>query len=557
MKRLTLNSYLFDLSVIVGVWAIFLLVIDLIHRFGGGVSVEIASMGEDNNWIELLGLNSASATARHFWQIDSRNPLSPWIYLIVRPFILNFATSLTVIQWLVELTLALSTYLLMRIALGKDIRWFAVATASGIAINFSNAYFDHIIWSCQVALCCSLLSVVAYSHFLKTENSRVGFYGLSLVLWAIAFQLYTVQSGAIVAIMFCHLRFWWKKRPILPVNVWQSVPRYVGSALKDLLPFALIYVLFQMVWTTTSIAAGESFRLAFSADRFLSSLRQGVFHSDTPLMVEILWISLNAYVYLFIAAIFAVATTGMLNLVFGQAVCASNSRADYAFLILLMAAIALPTIILESGGEGWPPGSRWRMIYQVTSPVLAMSATMIVLSCNRWLQQRANIVFAIFMFFWVTCSLAFNERQAQLTHSEALVRSAIRQVLESRAGLSPSRPLLAVIELNESFRWFAGETLQGVYMRTWFPGADVEMRFLPSPTYRALARTDQLSFTQAGVEWKDGKLKRAFSYYDVAVFQASNSQVLIQKTLLRSDVVKHNGDWRINADKLELDRILP
>jgi hypothetical protein len=83
------------------------------------------------------------------------------------------------------------------------------------------------------------------------------------------------------------------------------------------------------------------------------------------------------------------------------------------------------------------------------------------------------------------------------------------------------------------------------------------MRFLPSPTYRALARTDQLSFTQAGVEWKDGKLKRAFSYYDVAVFQASNSQVLIQKTLLRSDVVKHNGDWRINADKLELDRILP
>jgi hypothetical protein len=545
MKRPTTPSYLTDICIVVLVWAGFLLALAAAGWFGWGTGLGVATMGEDQNWVELLRLGDAQATAHRFWLIDSRNPLSPWIYLLAKPLILTFAYGLAWLQWIVGLVLAISSYLLLRRILGRRGRWFSVATACGIAVNFSNAYFDHIVWNFQMALCCSLLAVVAYWRFNQTQRTQVGLYGLSLGLWAIAFQIYTVQSGAIVAIALCHMRFWWQRH--LPGG-WRRMPAYVGSALADLLPFALLYGLFALVWTTTTVGGG--FGYAFSAARLAASLGQGVFHDDTPLMVAVLALSPFAGRYLAIAAAFALVTAWLLQLAFGRAARLGNPLADYVFLMLVMAALALPTVLLESGGAGWPPGSRWRMIYQVTSPVLATSAAALLLAWHPWLRRRAGIAFALLMFGWLTGALAFNERQARLTQSEALVRGAIRGALDARA--AAPRPLLAIIELDDSFRWFAGEAMQGVYMRTWFPGESVEMRLLPSPIYRSLARPDPLRFTPTGVAWDDADHARSYGYADVVVVRAFDRQVAVQTELSRSDVTGHHGEWQADSETIAL-----
>ena len=37
-------------------------------------------------------------------------------------------------------------------------------------------------------------------------------------------------------------------------------------------------------------------------------------------------------------------------------------------VLIVFASLAVPTILLESSSETWGPGTRWPMIYQVTTP---------------------------------------------------------------------------------------------------------------------------------------------------------------------------------------------
>ena len=85
------------------------------------------------------------------------------------------------------------------------------------------------------------------------------------------------------------------------------------------------------------------------------------------------------------------------------------------------------------------------------------------------------------MFGWITAALAYNERQAHLTQSEGLVRDAIGQVLNARAAASLTRPLLVILELDDTpFR-----PLNQQFQR-------YEDLFLERPNYAVMETADYL-----------------------------------------------------------------
>ena len=109
-----------------------------------------------------------------------------------------------------------------------------------------------------------------------------------------------------------------------------------------------------------------------------------------------------------------------------------------------------------------------------------------------------------------------------------------------------------VLALDDSFRWLASEALSAVYMKTWFPGANVEMWFLPSPTYVTLSSSSKLSFTEAGVERSELGGAKAIGYAHAVILHAVGRSVTTKASVTRGFVAEHNAEWRLSSEELVL-----
>src|SRR4051812_1403465 len=285
-----------DVSVIFGVWLALMATFLLLGRAGYGTGLLVPALGEDQNWMVLLQAPSLHDVANGFWKLDGRNPLSPWFYIIARPLI-ALPGGISILHYLVSLSLGLAVYTLLRTFLRGQHRWYVLSVSVLVVVNQSNAYFDHIIWNFQLALSCTLLAIGAFIHFLDSERKAIWAYGISLVLWCAAFETYTLQSGAIVAIGFLTLHRRLKGHA-------QSVPaarsellRNFVSDIMDLAPFALLFLMFILMWTTAT-PPGAGFGYTFSLSRLLSSIGAGIAHPDILLMFQLLARSGFAFVYI-------------------------------------------------------------------------------------------------------------------------------------------------------------------------------------------------------------------------------------------------------------------
>lgn len=538
-----------DVAVIFAVWLALMATFLLLGRAGYGTGLLVPALGEDQNWMVLLQAPSVHDVANGFWKLDGRNPLSPWLYILARPLI-ELPGGISILHHLVSLVLGLATYALLRILLRGQHRWYVLSVSAVVVVNQSNAYFDHIIWNFQLALACTLLAISAFIHFLDSDRRAVWAYGMSLVLWCAAFETYTLQSGAIVAIglITSHRRL---KRYAqgLPAGRTKLL-RGLLSDLVDLAPFALLFFMFIMVWTTAT-PAGAGFAYKFALNRLVSSVGAGIAHPDLRLMFQVLALSSFAVVYVSVSIVFALAGTVLIGMASGIGHERSVTNERILLTIAILVAIALPTIILEAGGADWPPGSRWRMIYQVTMPALLMSLVLIGVSSVRG--RFANWVSGFGLFALLTVSVSFSlahkERQVALARTETKVRLAIQDALSS---FSEPRPKLFVLLQTESSSfWFASEPLRGIYMRAWFPGAKIEYRVLADPAHvgsnptRAVFAAEGLTF--AGTD------DAPVPYRQVVLLHVSRDRVSRRFDLSREDAINHNGEWQLGADRITLN----
>lgn len=523
------------IAIIVAVWAGWLGVLAGLGWLGQGVGLAVWPMGEDRNWTALLQLPTIDATVRGFWAIDHRNPLSPWWYVAFKPLILGWPCGLFMLRNWVGLALAAATYALIASWLGAKARSLAVTIGSLIGICTFNAFFDQIYWNFQAALVCSILCVVCYLKHLRRPASGQ-WLAASLVLWIVAIATYTIQTGAVLAIAFAGLLAGWSGAAGCPAG---RLARSVWAACAATWPFGLLLVVFVMIWQTTSVPSSD-FVGTPGIGRLLESLRMGLWHEDNTLMGLILAGSPHRRAFLAVAALAFLAVA----LCLGRLGRPPLPRRALIGLAILAGCLAVPTLAIETFGSQWPPGSRWRMLYQFSSPVfyiafLGIAATLLPERIGRWFWAVGG---AACFALAALGSLAHNERQMLLAHNERGLRDAILGDAALRADPATGG-LHYLFFLDEGTRWFASDRLSPAYAKSWFPHADITFRLVPAPLYEALQPAPPVVFDDAGVEnaTPEGGL---LPYSRLRIVVARQGIFTIVDQLQESDLTGFRAIWR-------------
>lgn len=522
------------LLLICAAWALWLSMLAALGWLGQGTGLMVWPMGEDRNWISLLMQPSAGATARGLWAIDHRNPLSPWWYIAFKRMILGWPEGLFLLRHLVGLALALSSYGLIVAWLGSKARNFAVTVGCLIAVFTANAFFDQIYWNFQVALACSILCVTCYLRHRKAPPSGQ-WLAAALVLWLLAIATYTIQTGAIAAIAFAA----WSLRERHPAGSSRRTEWLDG--LRDVVaatwPFAATLLLFLLIWQTTSVPS-DSFVGTPTAARLLKSLQAGLWHPDSTLMGQVWALSPHRWA-------FAVAAALVFLAAFAAARLPGLGPQRLLSLIILAGCLTLPTLLVETVGTQWTAGSRWRMIYQFTTPVLYLAALGVAVRCvptaaANWL-WRGGV--ATCFALAVLGSLAHNERQVSLTTSERNLRRAI--VHDAAGQAKDATKLHYLVLLDDGGRWFSLDILSPVYARTWFPDGTIDFRLVPSTgIYAGLQQGPSVSFMEDGNGVANATLDgRTIPYDQIRLVRSRGLEFTVVNRLQQGDLEGFRAEW--------------
>ena len=511
------------LTTILGCWLGYLVLLWLLGELGLGPGLFVWPMGEDRNWIDLLQRGDAGVTARGLWAIDHRNPLSPWWYNAFRPIILGWTNGLFLLRHAVGLALALASYSLVALWFGPGARAFGCALACLIAVSTFNAYFDQIYWNFLGSLVCSILSVIAYLRHLRAPG-RGHWLALSLVLWLLAVATYTIQAGAIVVIA---LAVWLAEtqRPLLP---------RLGVVVLATLPFFAVFVLFVLIWQTTSVPV-DGFFIPPGPSRLLGSLRMGLFHEDIPLMWAVLGRSPHRFALAGAGIAVAVAIWAMLP----KLGLAERPPLRVGLIVLIALGLAAPTLAVETIGGMWTPGSRWRMIYQFTTPALYLGFLALLATWIGKAFWRAGV--AALFGAALTLSIAHNERQVAVTKSE---RAFYRTIAADSERLG-SQPLQYLLLIDRTTHWQAADYVSTVYARTWFRNASPSFRLIPGPLYWGAQAGAKVTFLPDAEGVANATVDgRTLPYAQIRIVRAENGRYNVLDRLDRADLEGFRAEWQ-------------
>ena len=153
-------SRISPLWIIVIVWAASNLLLFALQGLGLGVGFHVHPLGEDREWIRLMAKYQGLEMCGQFLvELESRNPLAPWLYQAFSPLIFLLPEGLYLLRKLVDLFLATSVYLLVDKISHARLPKFAFAC--GVLVLFRNfsGYLEQITWIPLIAFGLSMLSV--------------------------------------------------------------------------------------------------------------------------------------------------------------------------------------------------------------------------------------------------------------------------------------------------------------------------------------------------------------------------------------------------------------
>jgi hypothetical protein len=470
-----------DSAYILAALAALLIMIAALGAFGFGVGFDVFPIGEDNNWIDMLQRGRGAEVARLFWTIDHRNPLSPWWYIVARPIILGFDAGLLALRYAAAALLGFAAYCMVVTVAGRRARAFALGVAMVSVFWMANRFTEQVIWNFQGALAASVLSVAAYARFVEEGRRSYRLYAVSMVLWFVAFATYSIQCGAVLAIGYLAFR----RAPTPGVDALHSVLERASTAFLDTLPYLVLFGLFFLLWQTTmgSFASEASFH--FSVTALLQSLREGVWTSDFVLFYQLVVTSPDRLAFIVAAAICgAVAYVALLwrerRAAAGVPGVGERGLVD---LLVVVACIAAPTIALESGSDTWTPGTRWPMIYQLTSPVLLLAfvAALVWVATPPLRARLWSGAVALAIAIGALFSLGHNRLQVDYTANERFIRDSMRRLVaeDLSIGLNPPTQILLKLDTPNRKRWRSSDILSPTIARVWLQRDDVSFRLLP------------------------------------------------------------------------------
>jgi hypothetical protein len=470
-----------DSAYILAALAVLLIVIATLGAFGFGVGFDVFPIGEDNNWIDMLQRGHGAEAARLFWAIDHRNPLSPWWYITARPIILEFDAGLLALRYAAAAVLAFAAYSMVITVGGRHARAFALGVAMVSAFWMANRYTEQIIWNFQGALAASLLSVAAYARFVEDGRRSYRLYAISIVLWFVAFATYSIQCGAVLAIGYLAFR----RAPAPGLDVLHSLLERARAAILDTIPYLVLFGLFFLLWQTTMGPFAPAVSFQFSGKALLQSLREGLWTSDLSQFYQNVVTSPHRPAFIVAAA--ACGGAAFLALNWRERRAAAEAPGvgwrQLVDVFIVVACVAAPTVALESGSGTWTPGTRWPMIYQLTSPVLmlAVAAALIRAAAPPLRARLWSGVVALGIGIGALFSLGHNRVQVEITANEKFIRDSMRRLVaeDLAVGLNPPTQILLKLDFPNRLRWRSSDILSPTIARVWLQRDDVSFRLVP------------------------------------------------------------------------------
>jgi hypothetical protein len=305
-------------------------------------------------------------------------------------------------------------------------RLFAMALGTLTAVFLCSVRIDSIHWNFVGALACSLLSVWCFAQFINSGRHAAWLSG-SLVLWLLAIQTYTLQTGGMLAVGVLSLAEQGQLRSV------RDLTKRILQAAIDVLPYILSLLFFVMVWRTTATSGITESTDAPSLSLLGRSLIEGAWHSDYAhyaIMVRHLApdVVLLVLVVAFPVLLLAQGWIGSSPADESVPICIP----DLVKVLLVGICLAVPTVLLESTSTMFPPGTRWRMILQFWTPLMSLTvlavAILIVpvkLRFKRWLWVSTVAGLAAWA---ILSTLAYNQKQVEVARSERRFISQLRRV---------------------------------------------------------------------------------------------------------------------------------
>jgi hypothetical protein len=472
-----------DILWITAAWVLFLAALRLLQMSGFPVSFDVWPMGEDRNWLSWMQRADGSGIAQQFWQMNDRNPVSPWWYVVFKPLIMAHDSGIILTRYLMSLLCGVASYLCIRGVGGYGARWFALATGILCAVFTANGYIDNIHWNFIGALSMSLLCVWAYTRFLDSGRTALHWYGISVVLWFFALSSYTLQSGAVLAIGYLAYAS--------PQNgsrhLFNAPVARVGRAIQDCLAYFGVFAIFLLIWkTTASPSMAPYYSTQFSFSQLLQSASFAIWHMDYP--VYSIWagrtLSLKTGLLTFfvLAAAMYVIVRLALRSDEGQSrptVLCGRSAFD---ILVVGFCLVLPTILVEASSTVWGPGTRWRMVHQFWVPlyaaaVLAVAYLVIARISGRRLADGrlwAALV-GLAAAGLIAVNFGHNKVQMLATATEKNLRNEMAQILAQELGVKHF-----IVKMEPGASWISLDVMSPTYAKTFFPKRDITLRIIPA-----------------------------------------------------------------------------
>lgn len=461
-------------------WLIHLAYLGALQAAGLSYGFAVWPMGEDRNWLRFMLDAPGVAMVREFWQMNDRNPLSPWWYWLFSKPILNFDWGLYGVRKLVDVFLAIVVTLLFR-RLFREPR-HPLPLLLGVLVLFCNfsGYREQIIWNFLTASGLGLVALHLYARFVDMGRAAPHWLAAALIAFLVAVATYTLNLGMLIAVAAIALV---RRQPEGDEPNW---PARARSGILEIAFFVTVVGVFMLIWYTTARASSDYYRLdvGLAAQQFVSSVRQLLWHPDFTYYIANAYRSPGVVVASLPLAAFLI--SGVFIVAFNDRASWKITGAQLGWSGVVFTALAATIVTLESTSDIWPPGTRSKMIYQLSAPLLLLLATgavaLVLQRGGRASAARAWIIVAISVAILCTvpAGMLYNQILVEKTDAQRRFSTQLARIADERDDIRT----FVVRYADDPADLWGSDTLSDTYARTILRRRDVTMRFLqrqPAP----------------------------------------------------------------------------
>ena len=401
------------ISMIFIVWLGYLFTIYCAQKLGFGFGYHIWPQGEDRNWIGFIQDLHSADMVKSFWKVDGRNPLAAWYWYAASPIIVKSPWGLYFLSLIPNLILSLSIFaLLNRISKGEFPIYSISVALITLVWNFSFR-FDNSAITSYLALNFTILSLFFYCGFIDSQRKSIHQILLSLLCYFLAFTTYTLQSGALVGIILLGI--------FRTQNLFLK-ERIINIILDSTFFFAFFY-LYNLIWyevTPKPSYVFFTYDTSKISSMFIQSISKFIF---PPSLMSFINEVIGHWSAKKISLIFITGFIAYVCLFFNKytkkfLLNDKSANAPYFWVISILLAISLPTILVESTNNTFFPGSRSYFIQQIFQPLLYVAILFAVINLlfHKHAKRLSLICVAIFAATILTISFYYNSILMQKTY---------------------------------------------------------------------------------------------------------------------------------------------